>query len=57
MDNILRNLGFYEEGETREPMTEQQAVRLIQIHERARQGRVRAQFMREIRLLKEKGKL
>lgn len=55
MDDILRRLGFYEEGESQEPMTEGQAVRLIQIHERARQGRLRAQFMREIRLLKEKG--
>ena len=30
--------------------------RLIQSHERARQGRLRAGFMKEIRLLKEKGK-
>ncbi|KAF6780511.1 hypothetical protein AHF37_00021 [Paragonimus kellicotti] len=31
------------------PMTVDQAIRLIQRHERARQGRLRARFMREIR--------
>ncbi|KAF5402773.1 IQ motif containing with AAA domain 1 like [Paragonimus heterotremus] len=31
------------------PMTVEQAIRLIQRHERARQGRLRARFMREIR--------
>lgn len=56
MEDILRKLGFFEEGETQVPMTESQAIRLIQIHERARQGRIRAQFMKEIRLLKEKGR-
>ncbi|KAL0271263.1 UNVERIFIED_CONTAM: hypothetical protein PYX00_008408 [Menopon gallinae] len=56
MDEILKKLGFYEEEEEVKKMTEEEAVRLIQIHERARQGRLRSQFMKEIRLLKEKGK-
>lgn len=30
-------------------MTLDDAIRLIQVHERARQGRLRAKFMREIR--------
>nr|CAI5827482.1 unnamed protein product [Callosobruchus analis] len=37
-------------------MTEQQAIIIIQQHERARQGRLRAQFMREIKMMKQKGK-
>lgn len=37
MDNILKKLGFYEEEATEEEMTEDEAIRLIQIHERARQ--------------------
>ncbi|XP_014355655.2 IQ and AAA domain-containing protein 1-like [Papilio machaon] len=37
-------------------LTEQQAIIIIQSHERARQGRLRGQFMKEIRLLKEKGR-
>ncbi|CAK1583887.1 unnamed protein product [Parnassius mnemosyne] len=37
-------------------LTEQQAILIIQSHERARQGRLRGQFMKEIRLLKEKGR-
>ena len=55
MDDILRRLGFYEEEAVEEIMLDEEAIRLIQIHERARQGRLRSQFMREIRLLKEKG--
>jgi len=39
MDNILKKLGFYEEEATEEEMTEDEAIRLIQIHERARQVR------------------
>ena len=30
-------------------MSLEDAIRLIQVHERARQGRLRAKFMREIR--------
>ncbi|XP_067002371.2 dynein regulatory complex protein 11 [Anabrus simplex] len=56
MDDILKKLGFYAEEVTRRPMTEVEALRLIQIHERARQGRLRSQFMKEIRMMKEKSK-
>ena len=38
-------------------MSIEDAVRLIQIHERARQGRLRAKFMREIRQQEEREKL
>ena len=38
-------------------MTLEEAIRLIQIHERARQGRLRAKFMREIRQQQEKERL
>lgn len=41
MDDILKKLGFYEEEYTGIEMTEDEAIRLIQIHERARQGRLR----------------
>jgi len=37
-------------------MTLEDAIRLIQIHERARQGRLRAKFMREIRQQEEREK-
>lgn len=37
MDNILKKLGFYKEEVAQEEMTEEEAIRLIQIHERARQ--------------------
>lgn len=37
-------------------MTEQQAILVLQTHERARQGRLRAQFMKEIRSMKDKSK-
>ena len=37
-------------------MSEQQAILVIQIHERARQGRLRAQFMMEIKTMKDKSK-
>uniref|UniRef100_A0A0A9X5L9 IQ and AAA domain-containing protein 1 n=1 Tax=Lygus hesperus TaxID=30085 RepID=A0A0A9X5L9_LYGHE len=50
----MRELGFYEDDATGIIMTEMKALRLIQTHERARQGRLRAQFMKEIRSLKDK---
>nr|XP_014288223.1 IQ and AAA domain-containing protein 1 [Halyomorpha halys] len=56
IDRIMRDLGFFEVDTTGIIMTEDRAVRLIQSHERARQGRLRAGFMKEIRLLKEKVK-
>lgn len=57
MDDILKKLGYLEEKEEEIEMSEEDAIRLIQIHERARQGRLRFQFMKEIRLLKEKGNI
>lgn len=56
MHDILVKLGWLEENPVKEQMTEIEAIRLIQMHERARQGRLRAHFMKEIRMLKEKGK-
>ena len=35
-------------------MSPDEALRIVQVHERARQGRLRAQFMREIRLQEER---
>uniref|UniRef100_T1I2N0 ATPase_AAA_core domain-containing protein n=1 Tax=Rhodnius prolixus TaxID=13249 RepID=T1I2N0_RHOPR len=57
IDRIMRELGFYEDDTTGILMTEDKAIRLIQSHERARQGRLRAQFMKEIRSLKDKIKV
>jgi len=37
-----------------EPMSVEQAIRIIQIHERARQGRLRAKFMQDIRAQEER---
>ncbi|XP_024085747.1 IQ and AAA domain-containing protein 1 [Cimex lectularius] len=54
IDRIMRELGFYEDDATGIIMTEEKAISLIQAHERARQGRLRAQFMKEIRSLKDK---
>lgn len=56
INNVLAKLGFLEKPETKLPLTEQQAILIVQVHERARQGRLRAQFMREIRNMKEKTK-
>ncbi|XP_037956231.1 dynein regulatory complex protein 11 [Teleopsis dalmanni] len=56
MNEILIKLGWLEENPVQEKMTEIDAIRLIQMHERARQGRLRAHFMKEIRMLKDKGK-
>lgn len=35
-------------------MEEEEAVKLLQTHERARQGRLRAQFMKEIKVVKDR---
>lgn len=56
MEDILKRIGVIEEEVPVERLTELEAIRIIQMHERARQGRLRAQFMKEIRSLKEKGK-
>ncbi|XP_073964537.1 dynein regulatory complex protein 11-like [Choristoneura fumiferana] len=52
--DTLRKLGHEPPKPQALVLTEQQAVLIIQSHERARQGR--GQFMKEIRLLKEKGR-
>uniref|UniRef100_A0A2A4JLN3 ATPase AAA-type core domain-containing protein n=1 Tax=Heliothis virescens TaxID=7102 RepID=A0A2A4JLN3_HELVI len=54
--DTLRKLGYEPPKPQPLVLTEQQAVIIIQSHERARQGRLRGQFMKEIRLLKEKGR-
>lgn len=56
INNLLIKFGWLEVEVVRERMTEVEAIKVIQMHERARQGRLRAQFMKEIRMLKEKGK-
>lgn len=56
MDDILEKLGFLEQPKEVKEMSDVEAILLIQVHERARQGRLRAQFMKEIRMLKEKTK-
>ncbi|ENN72257.1 hypothetical protein YQE_11119, partial [Dendroctonus ponderosae] len=56
IDDVLNKLGFTDEVDERLPMSEQQAILVIQTHERARQGRLRAQFMKEIRSMKDKNK-
>ncbi|KAK0180478.1 hypothetical protein PV327_006116 [Microctonus hyperodae] len=52
--SILKNIGALNEVISPKKMTELDAIKLIQMHERARQGRVRFQFMKEIREMKEK---
>ncbi|XP_012261688.2 dynein regulatory complex protein 11 [Athalia rosae] len=54
IEDTLKSLGFLHEEPIPKKMTEVEAIRLIQAHERARQGRVRFQFMKEIREMKEK---
>ena len=54
IEDTLRNIGALEEVVAPKQMTEAEAIRLIQTHERARQGRMRFQFMKEIREMKER---
>ena len=56
IDDILKKIGALDEEVVEQPLTELEAIRIIQMHERARQGRIRAQFMKELKILKEKGK-
>lgn len=56
IEEVMKRVGFFDEEELEEELTELDAIRIIQMHERARQGRLRAQFMKEIKFLKEKGK-
>lgn len=51
IDEVLRKTGFYEEENIEVDMPIRQAILLIQRHERARQGRMRAQFMKEVRAM------
>ncbi|KAK0080478.1 hypothetical protein PV326_008146, partial [Microctonus aethiopoides] len=54
ISSILKNIGALNEVILPKKITELDAIKLIQMHERARQGRVRFQFMKEIREMKEK---
>ncbi|XP_070518550.1 dynein regulatory complex protein 11 [Cardiocondyla obscurior] len=54
IEDTLRNLGALHEIVVPQKITESQAIRLIQAHERARQGRLRYQFMKEVREMKER---
>lgn len=51
IDEVLKKTGFYEEEKIEVDMPIRQAILLIQRHERARQGRMRAQFMKEVRAM------
>ncbi|XP_060864173.1 dynein regulatory complex protein 11 isoform X2 [Metopolophium dirhodum] len=51
IDEVLKKTGFYEEEKIEVDMPIRQAILLIQKHERARQGRMRAQFMKEVRAM------
>lgn len=51
IDEVLKKTGFYEEEKVEADMPIRQAILLIQRHERARQGRMRAQFMKEVRAM------
>lgn len=51
IDDVLKKTGFYEEVKVEVDMPIRQAILLVQRHERARQGRMRAQFMKEVRAM------
>lgn len=59
LEKILAKLGPQEKDADKDEvkMSLEDAVRLIQIHERARQGRLRAKFMRIIRQQEERERL
>ncbi|XP_015436348.1 PREDICTED: IQ and AAA domain-containing protein 1 [Dufourea novaeangliae] len=52
IESTLRSIGALDEVILPKQLTESEAIRLIQAHERARQGRLRFQFMKEIRKMK-----
>ncbi|CAL7939548.1 unnamed protein product [Xylocopa violacea] len=54
IEGVLKNIGVLGEVIVPKQMTESEAIRLIQAHERARQGRIRFQFMKEIRQMTDK---
>ena len=49
MISRVSNIIFFTQEKEEIRMPWEQAIRIVQIHERARQGRLRAKFMREIR--------
>lgn len=57
LGQILAKMGPPEEVVEEVSMSTEEAVRIIQVHERARQGRLRAKFMREIRLQEERERM
>ncbi len=57
LGQILAKMGPQDEKTEEVKMTTEEALRIIQVHERARQGRLRAKFMREIRLQEERERL
>eukprot|EP00111_Clytia_hemisphaerica_P004244 TCONS_00012119-protein len=60
MSNVLKKTRPYDFVKTTKDeitMTKEEAIQLIQIHERARQGRWRAKFMKEIRVQEERERL
>lgn len=57
IEGVLSRLGFIDKEKRKMPMKEHEAILIIQTHERARQGRLRAQFMKEIKSVKEKSKI
>ncbi|CAK9827748.1 Dynein regulatory complex protein 11 [Anthophora retusa] len=54
IEDTLKSIGVLDEVIVPKKMTESEAIRLIQAHERARQGRLKFQFMKEIHQMKEK---
>ncbi|XP_078041625.1 dynein regulatory complex protein 11 [Augochlora pura] len=54
IESTLRSIDALDEMVLPKQMSELEAVKLIQAHERARQGRLRFQFMKEIRKMKER---
>lgn len=57
IEGVLSRLGYINKERKKVPMKEHEAILIIQTHERARQGRLRAQFMKEIKTVKEKSKV
>ncbi|XP_006618831.1 dynein regulatory complex protein 11 isoform X2 [Apis dorsata] len=54
IENTLKNMGILDKTIIPKKMTELEAIRLIQAHERARQDRLKFQFMKEICQIKDK---
>nr|XP_033333762.1 dynein regulatory complex protein 11 isoform X2 [Megalopta genalis] len=54
IESTLKSIDALDEVILPKQMSELEAVKLIQAHERARQGRLRFQFMKEIRKMKER---